>query len=147
MGKGRFDSALSYYVHQWAFKHPTPYDFFHCIENYSGETLDWFWRGWFMNQWKIDQSVEGVMPADRRDPSQGSVIRVSNLGQLPMPTVVEITEANGKKTRVTLPVEVWQHGSTWRFRYNNTSAITKVLIDPDKNYPDVNRGNNVYPNE
>ncbi len=147
LGKGRFDSAFRYYVHQWAFKHPTPYDFFHCIENYSGETLDWFWRGWFMNQWKIDQAVESVMPADRRDPSQGSIITVSNLGQLPMPTVVEITEANGKKSRVTLPVEVWQHGGTWRFRYNNTSAITKVLVDPDKNYPDVNRGNNIYPNE
>lgn len=147
LGKGRFDSAFSYYVHEWAFKHPTPYDFFHCIENYSGETLDWFWRGWFMNQWKIDQAVESVMPVDRRDPSQGSVITVSNLGQLPMPTVVEITEANGKTSRVKLPVEVWQHGGTWRFRYNNTSPITKVLVDPDKNYPDVNRGNNVYPNE
>ncbi len=147
LGKGRFDSAFSYYVHQWAFKHPTPYDFFHCMENYSGETLDWFWRGWFMNNWKIDQSVDGVLPAERGNASAGSIITVSNLGQLPMPTTVEIWEAGGKKTRVTLPVEVWEHGSIWRFRFNNTSAITKVLVDPDKNYPDANRGNNVYPNE
>ena len=148
LGKGRFDSAFSYYVHQWAFKHPTPYDFFHCMENYSGETLDYFWRGWFMNNWKIDQAVESVTPADRRDTTaKGSVITVSNLGQLPMPTTVEITEAGGKKTRVMLPVEVWEHGSVWRFRFNNTSAITKVIVDPDKNYPDANRGNNVYPNE
>ena len=148
LGKGRFDSAFSYYVHQWAFKHPTPYDFFHCMENYSGETLDYFWRGWFMNNWKIDQAVESVTPADRRDTTaKGSVITVSNLGQLPMPTTVEITEAGGKKTRVMLPVEVWEHGSIWRFRFNNTSAITKVIVDPDKNYPDANRGNNVYPNE
>lgn len=147
LGKGRFDSAFSYYTHQWAFKHPTPYDFFHCIENYSGETLDWFWRGWFMNQWKIDQAVESVMPADRRDASKGSIITVSNLGQLPMPTVVEITEENGKKERIKLPVEVWQHGTTWRFYYNNSSEIIKVLVDPDKNYPDTNRGNNVWPNE
>ncbi len=147
LGKGRFDSAFSYYVHQWAFKHPTPYDFFHCMENYSGETLDWFWRGWFMNQWKIDQAVESVQPVDRRDPSQGSIVTVQNLGQLPMPAVIEIVEANGKKTNITLPVEVWQHGGTWRFRYNNTSPITKVLVDPDKNYPDTNRGNNVFPNE
>ncbi len=148
LGKGRFDSAFSYYVHQWAFKHPTPYDFFHCIENYSGETLDWFWRGWFMNNWKIDQAVDNVQSADRRDPSaQGSIITVSNLGQLPMPTTVEITEAGGKKTRVVLPVEVWEHGSSWRFRFNNTNPIIKVMVDPDKNYPDANRGNNVYPNE
>ncbi len=147
LGKSRFDSAFRYYVHEWAFKHPTPYDFFHCIENYSGETLDWFWRGWFMNNWKIDQEVQEVTPADYRDPSQGSIITVANLGQLPMPTTVEITEANGKKSRVQLPIEVWQHGPVWRFRYNNTSAITKVMVDPDKNYPDANSGNNVWTNE
>ena len=147
LGKSRFDSAFSYYVHKWAFKHPTPYDFFHCMENYSGETLDYFWRGWFMNQWKIDQAVESVMPADRTNPSAGSIITVSNLGQLPVPTTVEITEANGKKSRVQLPVEVWQHGGTWRLLYKNTSAITKVIVDPDKSYPDASRGNNVYPNE
>ncbi len=147
LGKSRFDSAFSYYVNKWAFKHPTPYDFFHCMENYSGETLDYFWRGWFMNQWKIDQAVESVMPADRTNPSAGSIITVSNLGQLPVPTTVEITEANGKKSRVQLPVEVWQHGGTWRLLYKNTSAITKVIVDPDKSYPDASRGNNVYPNE
>ncbi len=147
LGKGRFDSAFSYYVHKWAFKHPTPYDFFHCMENYGGETLDWFWRGWFINNWKIDQGIDGVQLAERNNPSAGSIITVQNLGQLPMPTVVEVTEANGKKTRLTLPVEVWQHGDTWRFRFANTNPITKVVVDPDKNYPDSNRGNNVYPNE
>ncbi len=30
LGAERFDSAFRYYVQQWAFKHPTPYDFFHC---------------------------------------------------------------------------------------------------------------------
>ncbi len=147
LGKSRFDSAFRYYVHEWAFKHPTPYDFFHCIENYSGETLDWFWRGWFMNNWKIDQAVQDVTPVNRMDASQGSIITVANLGQLPMPTTVEITEANGKKSRVELPIEVWQHGPVWRFHFNNTSQITKVMVDPDKSYPDANRGNNVYPNE
>ncbi len=99
LGKGRFDSAFSFYVHQWAFKHPTPYDFFHCIENYSGESLDWFWRGWFMNQWKIDQAVEEVKYPDD-NPANGSMITIANLGQLPMPATVEITEANGKTNRV-----------------------------------------------
>ena len=59
LGKARFDSAFSYYVHTWAFKHPTPYDFF-IVWKTMQEKLDWFWRGWFMNQWKIDQSVEDV---------------------------------------------------------------------------------------
>lgn len=143
LGRGRFDSAFSYYVHTWAFKHPTPYDFFHCIENYSGETLDWFWRGWFMNQWRIDQSVDDVAYINR-DPSQGSIITVSNREELPMPVTLEITESNGKVTRKMLPVEVWQHGPTWKFKFNSTSEISKIVVDPDKNYPDMNRSNNLW---
>ena len=145
LGKARFDSAFSYYVHKWAFKHPTPYDFFHCIENYAGESLDWFWRGWFMNQWKIDQAVTDVSYVSRdRDPAQGAVITISNNEQLPMPVVVDITDAAGKTMRKTLPVEIWQHGPVWKFKVNTTAKITKVVIDPDKNYPDINKGNNIW---
>lgn len=143
LGKARFDSAFSYYVHTWAFKHPTPYDFFHCMENYAGETLDWFWRGWFMNQWKIDQSVEEVAYISG-DPAKGAIITIANKELLPMPVTVDITDASGNSTRKTLPVEIWQHGGTWKFRTNSTSKITKVVIDPDKNYPDVNRNNNIW---
>lgn len=135
LGPGRFDSAFKYYTHQWAFKHPTPWDFFHCIENYSGETLDWFWRGWFLNNWKIDVAVTGV---------QDSTITIANLEKLPMPVVVEVKEKNGKTGRVKLPVEVWQHGGTWKFNYNATSAIQQVTIDPDKTLPDVNMSNNTW---
>jgi len=166
LGEGRFDSAFSYYVHQWAFKHPTPFDFFHCIENYAGETLDWFWRGWFINNWKIDQAVidvsyipneppAGSTPAapgargfdngrPQGDPKNGSIITIANLEKLPMPVVVEVTEANGKTGRISLPVEIWEHGSIWKFKYNSTDNITKVTIDPDKVYPDINRTNNTW---
>jgi hypothetical protein len=33
-------------VERWAFKHPTPDDFFRTMENVA-EDLSWFWRGWF----------------------------------------------------------------------------------------------------
>ncbi|HWB23839.1 MAG TPA: M1 family metallopeptidase [Chitinophagaceae bacterium] len=168
LGEGRFDSAFSYYVHQWAFKHPTPYDFFHCIENYAGETLDWYWRGWFLNNWKIDLAVEDVsyIPDQRQgggqgggrgpggfgfrqqgDPKNGAIITIANLEKLPMPVTVEITEANGKVGRVELPVEIWHTGSIWKFKYNSTDVITKVVIDPDKQYPDANPKNNVWHND
>lgn len=141
LGPARFDSAFSYYVHQWAFKHPTPYDFFHCIENYSGETLDWFWRGWYLNQWKIDQAVTSV---EFVDSTKASVITIANLEQLPMPVVIEATDVDGAKTRMKLPVEIWQHGGTWKFRINTTAKLIKVVIDPDKNLPDVNKSNNIW---
>src|SRR4029079_12972813 len=60
LGPERFDAAFREYVRRWAFKHPTPTDFYHTIENVSGEDLGWFWRGWVINNWKLDQTVKSV---------------------------------------------------------------------------------------
>lgn len=143
LGPERFDSAFRYYVHQWAFKHPTPYDFFHCIENYSGETLDWFWRGWYLNKWTFDQAVKGTTYIDN-DPAKGSIITIANLGQLPMPVTIEVKEANGNTGRVKLPVEIWQRGGEWKFVYKSTSKLQEVKLDPDKTIPDINPANNTW---
>ena len=143
LGPERFDSAFRYYTHQWAFKHPTPYDFFHSIENASGETLDWFWRGWFLNNWKIDQAVTEVAYVND-DPAQGAIITIRTLEKLPMPVTVQVKESNGKTGRKNLPVEVWQHGDTWKFVYNSSSRLQEVVIDPDKALTDVDLTNNTW---
>jgi aminopeptidase N len=57
LGPERFDFAFKTYVARWAFKHPTPDDFFRTMENASGESLQWFWRGWFVNNWRLDVAV------------------------------------------------------------------------------------------
>jgi hypothetical protein len=143
LGRERFDSAFTNYVHQWAFKHPTPWDFFHAIENHAGESLDWFWRGWFLNNWKIDVAVNGAEYINNKS-SDGSTISISNLERLPMPVVVEVKEKSGKTGRVSLPVEVWQHGGTWQFNYKSTGDIEQITIDPDNTLPDVNPANNKW---
>jgi aminopeptidase N len=143
LGTEKFDAAFRYYISNWAYKHPTPWDFFHAIENYSGETLDWFWRGWFLNTWKIDQGVKNVEYV-QDDPTKGSTITIENLEQLPMPVTIEVKEENGKVSRVQLPVEIWQHGSTWKFHFASTSKITEATIDPDKHLPDINESNNTW---
>jgi aminopeptidase N len=143
LGKQRFDSAFHYYVHQWAFKHPTPYDFFHCMENYAGETLDWFWRGWFLENWKIDVGVTDVT-YNNNDAANGAIITIVNLEKLPMPVTVEVKEQNGKSGRLVLPVEIWQHGGTWKFNYGSTSAVQQVSIDPDNTLPDIDPSNNTW---
>ena len=48
MGRELFDMAFKEYCERWAFKHPTPADFFRTMEDASGEDLDWFWRGCFI---------------------------------------------------------------------------------------------------
>jgi hypothetical protein len=141
LGPERFDAAFREYVDRWAFKHPTPWDFFHSMENVSGEDLGWFWRSWVLNNWKLDQSVKTVTYIKEK-PENGAQITVENLEKMPMPVTVLVKEVNGQEHRLNLPVEVWQRGSEWTFAVPTTSEIKEVVLDPDKTLPDMNRNNN-----
>lgn len=141
LGPQRFDAAFREYINRWAYKHPTPWDFFHTIENVAGEDLSWFWRGWVLNNWKLDMAVKGVQYVNGK-PESGANIGIENREQMVMPVTVLVKEVNGKEHRINLPVEVWQRGGTWNFNVNTTSRITDVVLDPDKKLPDVDRKNN-----
>lgn len=60
MGRELFDYSFKEYARRWAFKHPTPADFFRTMEDASGEDLDWFWRGWFYSTDACDISLDSV---------------------------------------------------------------------------------------
>jgi hypothetical protein len=140
LGPKRFDAAFREYINRWAYKHPTPWDFFHTMENVAGEDLSWFWRGWVFHNWRLDQAVKEVRyPAN---PESGASITIENRGQMVMPVPVLVKEANGKEHRLDLPVEVWQRGAEWTFMVPTTSRVTDVVLDPDKKLPDFNRQNN-----
>jgi hypothetical protein len=62
MGRELFDYAFKEYCRRWAFKHPTPDDFFRTMEDASGVDLDWFWRGWFYGVDHCDMELEYVKP-------------------------------------------------------------------------------------
>jgi len=143
LGHERFDFAFRTYIARWAFKHPTPDDFFRTMENASGESLQWFWRGWFLNNWRLDVAVRDVKYFDN-DPSKGAMITIDNLEKMAMPVTLEIKTLSGKTDRVKLPVEIWERNSTWTFKYPSTEEIQSVTYDPDKVLPDYNPDNNVW---
>jgi hypothetical protein len=60
MGRELFDYAFKEYARRWAFKHPTPADFFRTMEDASGVDLDWFWRGWFYGIEPVDIKLDTV---------------------------------------------------------------------------------------
>lgn len=143
LGKDRFDYAFKTYVKRWAFKHPTPYDFFRTMEDAAGEDLGWFWKGWFFENYKLDQSVKEVSYVEQ-NPEKGSLITIENLNQWAMPAKVEIEEVSGKKTVVEFPVEIWQRGGSWTFKSATTQPLRSVTIDPDHNLPDIQPDNNTW---
>jgi hypothetical protein len=60
MGRELFDYAFKEYARRWAFRHPTPADFFSTMEDASAVDLDWFWRGWFYTTDHCDIALESV---------------------------------------------------------------------------------------
>ena len=60
MGRTLFDYAFKEYARRWAFKHPTPADFFRTMQDASGVDLNWFWKGWFFSIDAVDISLDDV---------------------------------------------------------------------------------------
>jgi hypothetical protein len=141
LGEERFDYAFRTYIKRWAFKHPTPWDFFHSMDNAAGEDLSWFWHEWFMTTWKLDQGVKEINYT-KDDVANGSLITIENLEEMAMPVTAFIMEENGKSGTVKLPAEIWERGDTWTFPYKSTSKIAYVILDPDHVLPDINPDNN-----
>ena len=143
LGEKRFDEAFKEYIKRWAYKHPSPDDFYRTIENVSGEELNWFWRGWFKYNWKLDQAINKVKYVNN-NPSMGSIITIENLQQMPMPVTMEITNISGEKTIHKLPVEIWKRNSKWTFKYNSNEPLKKIVVDPNFVLPDINSANNIW---
>lgn len=60
MGPELFDYAFKTYAERWAFKRPSPGDFFRTMEDASAVDLDWFWKGWFYTTDHVDVSLDNV---------------------------------------------------------------------------------------
>jgi hypothetical protein len=145
VGEARFDYAFRNYIKNWAFKHPTPTDFFRSMDNAAGEDLSWFWKGWFMENWTMDQAVTSVKEAKGTTGArEGYDILVSNLDRLPMPIILGIETASGKKEIVKLPVDVWMRNTAWTVRFPTTEEVVSVTLDPDHELPDANAANNTW---
>lgn len=138
VGAERFDYAFRHYIRQWAFKHPTPWDFFRCMNSAIGEDLTWFWKETFMENYKLDQAVAAV----QYDASKAAELIIENLEKAAMPLVVEITTISGKKTRHTFPVEIWQYDYRYIVKTGIREPVSSVIIDPDNVFPDYNKSNN-----
>ena len=143
IGEERMTLALREYIRRWAFKHPTPFDFFHTVEDVAGEDLGWFWKSWFFENFKIDQSIKSVKYKNSK-PSEGVVITLENMEKMPMPVELEIKEKGTEAYVIKLPVEIWKKSKEWTFNHPSTGSIDYIKLNPSGALPDVNIKNNVW---
>ena len=141
LGADRFDYAFREYIRRWAYKHPTPWDFFRTMENASGENLGWFWKGWFIENYKLDQAITDV---SFRAAENVAIVTLSNNDQMAMPVLLSYETVSGKKGSMNIPVEVWNNTSVYKARIPVTENLKSVSVDKDKLFPDMVRSNNSW---
>ncbi|PST84590.1 peptidase M1 [Pedobacter yulinensis] len=144
LGPDRFDYAFRQYIKHWAYKHPTPFDFFRSMDNAAGEELSWFWRGWFIENWKMDQAVTDVAVVKENGAVKRVDITVTNLDKLPMPIILEVKTKSGKTERIKVAADVWMRNTKWTIRHPISEDVVSVVLDPAKVLPDANEENNTW---
>ena len=141
LGEETFTRAYHEFFDRWAFRHAYPYDLWNTFEDVSGRDLDWFWHSWYYTTWTLDQSVGSV----DRNPDGSARITIRDLGRIPMPARVRITRADGSVLEREVAVDRWLAGATSAaIDVPAGAAVTRVEIDPEGAFADVDRANNVW---
>ncbi|HWE42265.1 MAG TPA: M1 family metallopeptidase [Gemmatimonadaceae bacterium] len=145
LGHEAFDDAFRTYTARWAFKHPSPTDFFHTMENVSGRRLDWFFREWFIENPLFDQAVDTVVTQPHGDSTTVAVV-YGNHARGVLPIHARFTFSDGSTQNYDYPAEVWSTNTSRYLRQYEFAGkrLTRIDLDPDRRLPDINRGNNVW---
>jgi hypothetical protein len=141
LGEDVFMEGYQTFIREWSFKHPSPWDFFNTFERVSGQDLDWFWSSWYYETWALDQAVASVESA-----GDGTVVTIADHGFAPMPARVRISTTGGGTLEREIPVTHWLSGAVSAQIRIPASAgeVTRVEIDPDGGFPDLDRSNNIW---
>ena len=143
VGAQLFDRAMHTYVARWAYKHPTPQDFFRTMEDVSGQHLDWFWREWFFENPTFDQAIDSVSQTTAQTETHLTVT-YGNRGRGVLPLLIRFTFSDGTTQDVSYPADVWRANSaryTASYTFMN-KTVKQIQIDPDKHLVDADRSNN-----
>jgi hypothetical protein len=145
MGPAAFDDAFRAYIDRWAYKHPSPADFYRTMEDVGGKRLDWFWREWFKENPHFDQALDNV--ATTRDGSAEKVTVIyGNRARGVLPIHARFTFSDGTTQMYDYPAEVWSTNTTHYARSYSFpgKTLSRIELDPDKRLVDVDRTNNAW---
>jgi len=134
MGRELFDYAFKEYCKRWAFKHPSPADFFRTMEDASAFDLDWFWRGWFYTNDHVDQALTKVeyKQIDMKDPKVQEQAAKANRSA----TTYDISRERNKKA---IPETLNEKDPSIEDYYTDYDPLDKDAID-QKEYEEYLEG-------
>src|SRR5437868_9069865 len=143
IGRDAMDRAMREYARRWAFKHPTPADFFRTVENVSGEDLSWYWNAFFYGTDVLDIAIDGV--AMRQTSGQNvAVISLRRATTIPFPVTMRLKFSDQSTQDIHLPVDIWARTDRYAAEIPVNRPVVGVRLWPDPNVPDWNAANNTW---
>jgi Peptidase family M1 domain len=143
VGADLFDTAFRDYIRGWAFKHPTPGDFFRSIENSTGEDLSWFWHSFFYGTDVLDIGIDSVS-THTADGQTFATIALHRFTSVPFPVRLRVAYADGTTQDFSFPVNVWARGARFDAVIPVHGKIAGVRLWPDPSVPDWNPSNDTW---
>lgn len=143
LGAAVFDRAFREYTRRWAFKHPTPGDFFRTIENVSGADLSWFWRSWWYTTDKLDLAITNVETRGDGD-ARMVYLEVARKTRVIFPPEVRVKYGDGTTEDFRFPVDVWARGASVSLAAPVRGKVVGARLWPDGTVPDWNAANDTW---
>lgn len=160
IGEENLKKTLRRYYDEWKFKHPAPNDFIRVAEKVSGAELDWYLTDWTQTTNRIDYGIQAV----EEEGDQTRVV-LERIGEMPMPIELTVTYSDGTKEEIYIPLQMMRQDKPgfeetqvkddWAWAYPTysftlskpKSQVASIEIDSSRMMADVNRANNVYPQQ
>lgn len=139
LGDAVFLKALNQYILTWKGKHPTPYDFFYCMNTASGTNLNWFWNNWFFNKGIPDLAIGTVSHKGKN-----YKIQVQNLGTEAVPIHLTVHYADGSKELLNKSIACWATGvKTVSMSFVAKNQIKEIVLGTGLD-ADSDKSNNTW---
>jgi len=141
LGDPLFFKAVKYYIGQWQGKHPTPYDFFNCMNNGAGINLNWFWKNWF-----FEKNVPDLAIAKVNHQQQKYAVTIANEGTEIVPVHLTVYYSDGSNEIVNRSISCWSKGNqSVVLKFTAKNKVLKLVLGTAYDV-DVNPGNNTWKN-
>ena len=144
VGRATFDRAFREYTQRWAFKHPSPGDFFRTIENVSGMDLGWFWRSFWYSTDVLDIGIDNVTMRQQQGQNyRGDRAAAEHAGAIPGSACACSSGTTPRRTS-RIPVEVWAQGERIEAVVAVGAAVIGARLWPEGIVPDWNTTNDAW---
>ncbi len=131
MGDVNFKSAIKTFLEEWAFKHPSPYDFMNTCSRIAGEDLSWYFSPWFYETGYPDLSIDKVETGNEK-----VSVTIVNKGNVPVPVYLIFKYDDGTVVDYKMPSVTWKDGPETIVVLEDTGNLTGIELG-EENIPDA----------